>query len=233
MISTSGFRLCEGCAEQAKAAIAREVITGTSPRARYGERLSQVHEIVAQHGVVTSPLLSARASISKSKASSYLHTLAKQGWLEFEGKGRFHLARADGHSQPATEGLEALGPSEARKSWALRFDQVWGTASDMMGMFVASPRMEVVALNEAHERMFGYGVAEAQSMSLEHRVQLSENAETFDEVIARLQADDFVQCTLRLRDRTQHFITLEAYYYVVQRAPEIIVFVHGVKIEPE
>jgi len=227
VIRTNGFLLCEGCAELAKAAIAEEVIAAAAPRARYGERLAQALAIAEQHGVVTSALLSARASISKSMASGYLHTLAKQGWLVFEGKGRFRLASLDGHFQPGlAEPNEAL-KSEARKRWALQFDQVWGTANDIMGMFAADQQMQVVALNQAFERMFGHGLAEAQAMSLEHRLQLSENVETADEVIARLQIDDYVQCALRLRDSTRRLITLEVHYYVVQRDPEIIVFVHA------
>ena len=229
VVSTSGFRLCERCVQEVKEAIARELIeAGAPPRARYGERLLQVHELVQRHGFATSALLSVAAKISRSQASTYLHTQAKQGWLEFKGKGRFELAEASPSAPPAGSGL-----AEARKKWAKLFDQVWGSASDMLGMFVVDQGFTVVALNESYRRVYGYGVAEAVAMTDERRVRVSENRDTLDEVTARLQTDEYVQCTIRrLQDHAGREINVEAHYYVVERVPEIIVFVHGRRVDP-
>jgi hypothetical protein len=60
-------------------------------RAGMGRRFTQVQSLCAVHGHVTSKILSAATSMSRSSANWYLHEKAKRGHLTFHGKGVFTL----------------------------------------------------------------------------------------------------------------------------------------------
>lgn len=95
-VTVLGKDLCLACQEQFSEWVSLGALSSEPTkleRAGLGQRWRQVEVIVQKHGHVTSQLLHDHFGLNKSSGTWYLHSVRRQGKLEYHGKGVFTPVR--------------------------------------------------------------------------------------------------------------------------------------------